>query len=150
MIFSAPGAYSAPAGNRKSICVSISKKTVFISRLLSALFRRALRAPGSNRHATHRDAQTNCGTVRAAAKDIRPHDSEPPQRSAAARLIALRALPDAAALPHASVRRDTKGTRSNGPAGREFDNGKPVWTLAVCACLRSILQCSGGCRSLRV
>src|SRR5260370_30445654 len=30
-IRSAPGAYKAPAGYRKSICVSISKKTVFIS-----------------------------------------------------------------------------------------------------------------------
>src|SRR5258708_31767390 len=27
---SAPGAYSAPAGSTKSICVSMSKKTVFI------------------------------------------------------------------------------------------------------------------------
>src|ERR1700693_5852976 len=34
IIRSAPGTYSAPAGYRKSICVSISKKTVFTLHLL--------------------------------------------------------------------------------------------------------------------
>src|ERR1700733_2812746 len=113
----------------------MSKKTVFIARFLSALFRTALRAPGSGQRARRRGVQINCGTPPVAAKDTPPHDFAPAPRSAEVRLTARKASPAATRLPRATILRDTKGTRSNARARRRHDNEKPVSTPAECACL---------------
>ena len=59
----------------KSICVSTSKKTVFISRFLSALSRTGLRAPGSGRRARRRALKQAVAGRGQLAPGTRRHDS---------------------------------------------------------------------------
>src|SRR5580698_714964 len=114
----------------------MSKKTVFILQFLSGLFRKALPVRGSNRRASSRGAQIDCGTARAGAQDIRPREPVPVRPSAGAQSIRRRALPGEVGLRQAPILQDTKGIRRSGRERRGFGNGKSVSTRAAYACLR--------------